>query len=98
MYKKQPCNDANRDMKINGRRTKTLLYLSRIFCFTGVAFFCLKEGFISFGDLSDWQIVQLGHYGQFMTASLSPRKDDSVFELTERKCFICSFLRFRLSG
>ena len=37
MYKKQPCDDENRDMKINGRRTKTLLYLSGIFCFTGVA-------------------------------------------------------------
>ena len=27
-----------------------------------------EGGFISFWDLSDWQIVQLGHYGQFMTA------------------------------
>ena len=70
MYKKQPCDDAYRDMKINGRRTKTLLYLLRIFCFTGVAF--LKEGFISFGDLSDWQIVQQWHFGQFMTARLCP--------------------------
>ena len=73
MYKKQPCDDANEDMKINGRRTKTLLYLSRIFCFTGVALLW-RRIYISFWDLSDWQIVQLGHYGQFMTAAelLSP--------------------------
>ena len=68
MYKKQPCDDANEDMKINGRRTKTLLYLSRIFCFTGVALLW-RRIYISFWDLSDWQIVQVGHYGQFMTAA-----------------------------
>ena len=97
MYKKQPCDDANRDMKINGRDGQKHFCIFREY-FVSQVWLCLKEGFISFGDLSDWQIVQVGHYGQFMTAHLSPRKDDSVFELTERKCFICSFLRFRLSG
>ena len=31
-----------------------------------------KEGFTSFGDLSDWQIVQQWLFGQFMTALLCP--------------------------
>ena len=47
------------------------------------------------GKLYRWDIMV--NLWQQQNTSL-PRKDDSVFELTERKCFICSFLRFRLSG
>ena len=97
MYKKQPCDDAYRDMKINGRRTKTLLYLLRIFCFTGVASFKRRIYFF-------WRFVWLANcaavtfWSIYDGTSLPDRKDDSGFELSERKCFICSFLRFRLSG
>ena len=98
MYKKQPCDDANEDMKINGRRTKTLLYLSRIFCFTGVALLWRRiYFFLRFVWLANCTAGTLWSIYDSSRTSL-PRKDDSVFELTERKCFICSFLRFRLSG
>ncbi len=87
MYKKQPCDDANEDMKINGRRTKTLLYLSRIFCFTGVALLWRRiYFFLRFVWLANCTAGTLWSIYDSTRTSL-PRKDDSVFELTEMKMF-----------